>query len=430
MPANPLLAKPPGTAPPPAQSDATQSRRGLGLILGATVIAGIAGYLVTWLVYRVAGSADYEQFAVFWSAFFLLVGGFAGVQQEYSRATNARQESSPSAPRARAWVFALITALIVMLIVFAISPAWMPAVFVGPWALWAAPLALGIAASIAMSATAGSLYGIASWRVIALLIACEGVPRLIVIGVALWLGWPVAALAWLVVMPIPAMLALFIVALVRRLRGKTQLDVTYRGLTWNVARTVLASLATGVLVSGFPVILGATSAGENVSTLGDVIFAITLARAPLIVTVMALQSFLVVQFRNRRDGSTRLLLRITGLLVIVTVAASLLALVIGAPVLDAVAGRAVVNDAWLVPLLVASSGAVALLQVTGAYLLGDSRHAGYSTGLVVAAVATVGLLLVPAEMIVRVELALMVAPVLGLITHLVFALFLRRRSRV
>jgi hypothetical protein len=305
----------------------------------------------------------------------------------------------------------------------------MPSVFVGPWVVWATPLALGIAASIAMSATAGSLYGIASWRVIALLIACEGLLRLLLIGVALWLGWPVAALAWLVVVPIPAMLALFVIALVHRLRGTTQLDVTYRGLTWNVSRTVLASLATGIVVSGFPVVLGATSVGEDVSTLGDLIFAITLSRAPLIVTVMALQSFLVVQFRNRREGSTRLLLRIAGLVVIVTAAASLLALVVGAPVLDAVAGRVVVHDVWLVPLLVASSGAVALLQVTGAYLLGDSHHAGYSIGLAVAAVGTIALLLVPADLVVRVEVALMVAPVLGLATHLVFALALRRRSR-
>jgi hypothetical protein len=400
-------------------------------ILAATVVAGVAGYLVTWVVYRVAGSAEYEQFAVFWSAFFLLVGGFAGVQQEYSRATTARTESVGSAPhRSTARIFALITAAAVMIVAFGTSPLWMPAVFVGGWVAWVTPLALGIAASIIMSATAGSLYGVASWRLIAVLIAADGLIRLALIGIGLAVDWPVSTLAWLVVIPIPATLAIFSVLLVRQLRGKSQLDVTYRGLSWNVARTVVASLATGILVSGFPVVLGATSRDVDVATLGDLIFAITLSRAPLIVTVMALQSFLVVQFRNRREGSTRLLLRIAGLVIAVTTAASVLALLVGAPVLDAVAGRTVVQDMWLVPLLVASSGAVALLQVTGSYLLSDSHHAGYSTGLVVAAVATVAFLLLPIDLTTRVEWALLVAPILGLVTHLAFALVLRRRARV
>lgn len=407
-----------------------QSRRGLAFILAATVIAGVAGYLVTWVVYRAVGSADYEQFAVFWSAFFLLVGAFAGVQQEYARATTARAKSTaPASSRGRARVFALITAVVVMVVAFATTPLWMPLVFLGGWLVWAFPLALGIAASIVMSATAGSLYGVASWRLIAALIAFDGLLRLALIGVGLLANWPVATLAWLVVLPIPAALGLFSVALIRQLRGKSQLDVGYRGLSWNVARTVLASLSMGILVSGFPVVLGATSRGVDLATLGDLIFAITLARAPLIVSVMALQSFLVVQFRNRRGGSTRLLLRIVGLVVAVTVAASLLAVPLGAPVLDAVAGRPVVFDPWLVPILVASSGAVALLQVTGSYLLGDAHHAAYSIGLVVAAVATLGLLLVPLDLVARVELALIVAPILGLLTHLGFALVLRRRVR-
>jgi hypothetical protein len=412
----------------------THSRRGLGFILLATVASGVAGYLVIWLVYRVVGSADYAQFAVFWSAFFLLAGGFAGVQQEFARATTARAATSTSpadskTAHARAWVFTLLTAGVVMVVAFATSPAWMPVVFSGLWVAWATPLALGVAASIVMSATAGSLYGVASWRLIAGLIAGDGVLRLMFIGGGLLAGWPVALLAWLVVLPGPATLVILAAVLVRKLRGKTQLDVTYRGLTWNVARTVLASLATGVLVSGFPVVLAATSRGADASSLGDLIFAITLARAPLIVTVMALQSFLVVQFRNRRQGSTRLLLRIFGLVVAVTVASSILAALIGAPVLDAVAGRPVVFDPWLVPILVASSGAVALIQVSGAYLLSDAHHAAYSIGLVVAAVATAGLLLMPIDLVPRVEWALIVAPILGLLTHLAFALVLRRRVR-
>ena len=416
--------------PKTATGMSAPARNPLGLLLGATVISGLAGYVVTWLAFRFLGSAPYEQFAVFWSAFFLLAGAFSGVQQEYSRATSTRALMPKSQPKsARAGLFALATALVIMLVAFGSSPAWMPVVFQGPWVLWAMPFALGIAASIVMSATAGSLYGIGSWKIIAALIAGEGILRLAFIGLGLGAGWPLSGLAWLVVIPGPVSLVRLSRVLVRRLRGTTQLDVTYAGLSWNVSRTVLASFATGVLVSGFPVVLGATSHGEPATTLGDLIFMITLTRAPLIVTVMALQSFLVVQFRNRRHAATRLLLGISGTIGGVTVVASLLAFFAGAPVLDLVAGRVVVQDIGLVVLLVASSGIVAILQVTGAYLLADSHHAAYSTGLAVAAAATVGLLLTPLDLIARVELSLIVAPLIGLVTHAAFGLYLRLSRR-
>ena len=44
------------------------ARTGLPAIVIATAAAGLAGYAVTWLVFRVIGAADYAAFAVFWSA--------------------------------------------------------------------------------------------------------------------------------------------------------------------------------------------------------------------------------------------------------------------------------------------------------------------------------------------------------------------------
>jgi len=105
----------------------------------------------------------------------------------------------------------------------------------------------------------------------------------------------------------------------------------------------------------------------------------------------------------------------------------LLAFWVGAPVLDLVAGRVVVQDIWLVVLFVASSGLVALLQVTGAYLLADSHHAAFSIGLAVAAVTTVGLLFLPVDLITRVECSLIAAPLLGLMTHAAFGIYFRSR---
>lgn len=406
--------------------ESTRNRRGFQGILLATVAAGVAGYVVTWIVFRFAGSEDYAQFAVFWSAFFLLVGGFAGVQQEYSRATTSidAHRARPDR-RATGWKFAVVLAGLVVTIVIVSSPLWMPTLFRVDWMMWAWPFVTGTAATIIMSATAGSLYGIGSWKLIAAMIAVDAFIRLAAVGAVLVLDTPVEVYGWAIVAPIPLTLIVVLPWLIRALRNKTQVDTTSRRMSWNVARTILASLATGVLVSGFPAVLQGSAPNVESTVFGDLIFAVTLARAPLIVTVMALQSFLVVQFRNSPDGKQRLLVRIGIILVASTIAASVICFVIGEPLLNFVAGRTVVNDSLFTVGLVVSSGLVALLQVTGSYLVSESRHSAYFLGLVVAAISTVALLEVDLNLIDRVALSLMGAPALGLATH-VAAIVTRR----
>ena len=426
-----MLKSPPATLPlANSMSESTRNRRGFQGILLATVAAGIAGYVVTWIVFRFAGSEDYAHFAVFWSAFFLLVGGFAGVQQEYSRATTEIDaQPARSDRRATGWKFAVVLAGLVVAIVIVSSPLWMPTLFRVDWMMWAWPFVAGTAATIIMSATAGSLYGIGSWKLIAAMIAVDAFIRLAAVATVLVLEAPVEVYGWAIVAPIPLTLIVALPWLIRALRNQTKVDTTSRRLSWNVGRTVIASLATGVLVSGFPAVLQSSSPNVESAVLGDMIFAVTLARAPLIVTVMALQSFLVVQFRNNPDGKRRLLVRIGTILVASTIAASVLCIVIGEPLLNFVAGRTVVNGSLFTVGLVVSSGLVALLQVTGSYLVSESRHSAYSLGLVLAAISTVALLEVDLTLIGRVTLSLIGAPALGLLSHAAAILMRRVTTR-
>jgi len=400
-------------------SESARNRRGFQGILLATVIAGMAGYFVTWVVFRFAGSENYAQFAVFWSAFFLLVGGFAGVQQEFSRATNPVSEKvDRTVKRATGWKFACALAGTVVAIVVVSAQLWMPTLFRTDWTVWALPFAFGTVATILMSAVAGSLYGIRSWALIAVLIAIDAFLRVVAIGLVLALDAPVEVYGWAIVAPIPVTLVVMMPWLIRTLRRQTLVDTTHGQLWWNVSRTVVASLATGVLVSGFPAVLQATTQQANTAALGDLIFAVTLARAPLIVTVMALQSFLVVQFRNSPDSRRRRLIQISALVSGLTVAASAVTAVIGIPVLNFVANHVVVDNVVFIVGLVFSSGLVALLQVTGAFLIAESRHTAYFVGLALAACATFALLQADLSLTESVTLSLIGAPALGLVSHL------------
>ena len=73
-----------------ADEEVDQKSSGFILIVAATGIVGIAGYVITWLVPAVIGVAPYAVFAVFWSFIFLVAAALSGIQQEVTRATHAR----------------------------------------------------------------------------------------------------------------------------------------------------------------------------------------------------------------------------------------------------------------------------------------------------------------------------------------------------
>lgn len=395
--------------------------RGAILIIGATIVAGIAGYLVTFVVFRVAGAVAYATFAVFWATLYLVVGALAGVQQEVTRATYPIEAGTRTTPnRARNFSVALVG--LVFMVVVVSSPAWARSVFPdhGPDLIW--PLAVGTASYVLVASLSGSLYGVSQWRSLALLVATDALLRLVLLLVTLTFTHSIVAMAWVVALPFP----LAVIMLWRFIRpgfvGRSELDVGYRALSWNVARTVLASASTAILVSGFPLILGLAAHGEPAVFVGQLIFTITLTRAPLIVTVMSLQSYFVVRFRDHRD----MLWRTLGLIFLaIAVGAGVLAGLgwwIGSPVLSWVSGSKTSISGSLIAVLVASSALVAALSVSGSAVLAASRHFVYSAGWVASAAVTIGVMATPLDFVPKVESALLLGPIAGLLIHLSYLL--------
>jgi len=386
------------------------------LIIGATAIAGIAGYVVTWLVYRTAGPISYAAFAVFWSAQFLVVGTLSGVQQEITRATRLIEKGARSvATKARR--FGLLAGLLVALVIVGTAPLWQHQVFPDEgWAL-VLPLAVGAGSYALVATLCGSLYGAAQWRSLALMLVVDGLLRLAIIFVALLAGLGIVALAWAVALPFGLAIVLLWPAMRAGLVGRTDLDVGYRALSWNVARTVGASLSTAVLVSGFPLLLGISAGDVSATVLGELIFTITLARAPLIVTVMSLQSLLLVRFRDHASSASRMLLLLVGAIMGTAVILSVLAWWIGPPVLEWVTGHPTHIDGSLIGVIVLSSGVVACLSVSGAAVLAVGKHVVYLLGWAVAAAVTIAVMALPIDFLTRVAVVLLAAPAIGLALH-------------
>ncbi|WP_307043485.1 hypothetical protein [Agromyces ramosus] len=392
-------------------------RTGLLLVLAATAIAGISGYAITWLVPRVVGFGDYAGFAVFWSLLFLIASALSGIQQEITRATERGVRDASGAPRSRARtaVFALGAVVVVVVVVASTSALWGRAFPEASDALiW--PLLVGAAASVFVAALTGTLYGVHRWKAIFWIVVVEAAVRLAAIGVALAFDADIAVLAWAVVLPFPLAFVTVWLASRRALVG-TSLDVGYRQLTWNVARTIVAAASMGLMVSGFPFVLALTAGAESAETLGLVVIATTLVRAPLIVTAMALQSYLIVFFRERRSAILGSFLAIEGGVVAVGGLLGVVGWLAGPAVFGLLFPGQPVPDGWFIAALVFSSALLAGLCVSAPAVLARSDHAAYTTGWLLAALVTIVLLMLPIGFLERTTLALLLGPVAGLSVH-------------
>jgi hypothetical protein len=111
------------------------------------------------------------------------------------------------------------------------------------WILLVFPFAVGAAFYIVVATLAGTLFGLSKWNFVALMVAIDGLLRLVLLVAALQFTKDVAVLAWCVILPFP--LAILIVwPLARKsVIGKSFIDVNIKNLTWNISRTVLASIS-------------------------------------------------------------------------------------------------------------------------------------------------------------------------------------------
>lgn len=388
------------------------------LILGATALSGASGYLVTGIVAAAVDVADYTVFAVFWSALFLVVGGLGGVQHELARASGPlAADGARPVGGARASVFALVAAAVIALVLAASAPLWGPPLLGGAALAGAAALVAGAVGYVLVAASCGVMYGIAAWRPLAVMIALDGVLRLALVGLALALDAPLELLLAAVALPFLATIAIVLPFVARGLR-RSRLDVDYRRLSANTGRTIVAATATATIIAGFPVLLRASDPTAPEAVIGPLILVLTLTRAPLVIPMMAMQSYLVVRFQARPEVMLR---SAAGIAAAVLLAAAVLAgvLGLGGPWLfTTLFGPAYALDGLVIAGLVVSSGLVAALAVTSPALLARSQHGTVTAGWLVAVGGLLVVLFVPPLPIVdRALLALAVGPLLGLIVH-------------
>jgi hypothetical protein len=399
---------------------------GFILIVAATGLVGIAGYLITVWVPNLIGFGPYATFAVFWAFTFLVAAALTGIQQEITRGTQVR-EPGDTTRAGQAGTFALLAAIVVLVAVLGSAPLWQAAVFPDHgWAL-VIPLAVGAAAYVPLAVLAGSLYGVGHWKALFALISIEGLLRLVLVILAAYLQPDAAVFAWAIALPFPVAVLVVWPFARARIVGKTRLDVSLPQLTWNVSRTIVAATAMGLMISGFPLVLQLTSPGQPEGLMGLVIATATLTRAPLIVVGMALQSFLIVFFRARAAHFWRTLLMLEAAVLAIGVVLAVAGYLLGPAVFAfAFPREPEVPSNWLIATFVLSSALVGALCVSAPAVLSRNAHAAFSAGWIVAAATTVVCLLLPLGFVEKTVLALLVGPIAGVLVHAIYLALVRK----
>ncbi|WP_130504873.1 lipopolysaccharide biosynthesis protein [Microterricola gilva] len=389
-------------------------------MLAATLVAGVAGYLVMWNAIRVLGQADYVVFGVFWSALFLVVGVLFGLQQETTRATaEALRSAARPVRRSSLWLFGAGAGVIVGVIVLATSPLWAPGSLGEENSALAVQVAVGSAANAVVATMSGAMAGAQRWKLLAAVILLDALIRLLAVSLVLSVTGDPTMFAWAIVLPFPLAITIVFCCAPRVLRRLGHSPFGYRTLARNSMHTVIAASATAVLINGFPLVLAFYAQSGEEETLGALIFAITLTRAPILVPMMALQSYLVTRFTNDRDALWAFMLKAMGAIAATMAVLAVVTWLWGYwALVTFVRPDLNLSTAALVPLVV-SSGFIGMLCVTGPALLALDKHRDYALGWVIASVVALAVLFVPLPLEFRASLALSVGPIVGIAWHLV-----------
>lgn len=414
-----------GESEPPAAA-----RQSVLWMLGGTIVTGLAGYLVMWLTARTVGAAEYAVFGVFWSALFLVVGVLFGLQQEATRVVVAgdAKVAADGRPHSSLWVFAAAAGLVVVVVLLATAVLWAPP-SLGEHAMLAVQVAIGSGLSAIVAAASGMLAGRQRWRILGVVIAADGLLRLLCVGLVLLTLPDAAPLAWAVVAPYVLVVGGLFAIGGRRFIRAGRVALPYRRLISNSAQTVVAASATAVLINGFPLVLSLVARELDAAVLGALIFAITLTRAPLLVPLMALQSYLVTAFTLRRNDERKLLVTWLGIVVAGAAAVAALVWFAGEWALDVFVGDEYALSGALLAALVLSAGCIGALCVSGPSVLARGLHAAYAIGWVVASACTVVVLFIPGPYEVMIPVALAAGPVVGVAIHLGALVWARAQAR-
>jgi O-antigen/teichoic acid export membrane protein len=385
---------------------------GVASVASATVFAAASGFVVTLLAARLLQPAEYSQFATAWAILYMAVAALNGVQQETARSTTELQRTRQPGDHAMPAVLllALVVGLDVVVVLFVVPGYAMLA----DGAIWFVSfMVFFIAGQMLLS---GALVGtdrLASYASVTIVESGVRLALFLLSAVSLLRG----DLFSLVIYAMVPFLAWFVVGIPT---GWVRTTVAVRGEgSWRrQLRSYLtvgaAALVTGLLTTGMPALLSGMLLGADAGTLGTIILVVTLTRAPLMMPLTAFQSTIVAYLVKRRLD-IQIVLKTVVAVIGGGIFLAALAGMIGPLLLRWLFGDAYAATGWILFGATFASISLALLFLTGAWVLARGSQSGYLFVWAAGAVGTIGCLLIPFDPWSRTIIALTLGPLTGVL---------------
>lgn len=384
----------------------------------ATAVTALCGYAVLYLAARDLEPAGFSVFSVFWGAFGLVTGAANGLLQEATREVRLAA-ADPQRPAAvtHPLRLAAATGVIAAVCIAASAVLWSGYVFVEARWLSVVLLSAGLAGFCLHATLLGMLAGADHWSHYGALMVTDAVIRVAVALATVLIGWGLVGFLWATVGGAVAWLLMLLASPVARSTSRLVAHVHPWTFVRGAGHAVAASGASAILVMGFPVLLQST-AGDLGAAGGVIILAVTLTRAPLLVPLTAMQGNLIAHFVDR-DNRLRALAGPAAVVAGVGAVGVLAAYAAGPWLLRTAFGPDYHVGGALLAWLTAGAVAIAMLTLTGAAAVAAASHRAYAGGWICATVAAALLLLVPLDLETRTVVALLCAPLVGIVVHVV-----------
>lgn len=392
------------------------------------------------LATQALGAERFEAFNVFWAAFFLLSGIVQGLMHETTRGVRAACSTSqtvsdmsaaaateddaelPGIATATPAKLILPIATLLMLILGVSTPLWAASVFTGSDStLPCVLLVLATGSFVLQSIVGGLLSGTESWNDYAVMVGFEAVFRLIAAVGAFVAGGSVAAFYVVTVAGIiTTPLMLICMPRVGKLLS-IRTDVGRAAFMRRSAVAMVAASAATVLVVGFPVLLRITHPAADPALVSNLLLAVLLTRAPILVPLQAFQNAIVVRFVNRREQGRRAVLPVIAAIAGVGIVGAAAAWLIG-PWIFGLMGSGFSIRGDVLAALTFASAITGALFVSGAATLACERHSQYVTGWWLATVGCLAVLIAIPNTQDAVVYSLYLGPIIGVLWHVIFGL--------
>ena len=386
------------------------------MIMGASITSALATFIIQLVVGRAMPVEVTKDFLVFWSLVFGVFGIVAGVINETTRAVGkADLENLSTTP-----ILPVVAGMgvIAALIFWALTPIIVPRLD------GRIPFVLIVLIGIATifyachCAMAGIFAGHSAWGRYSLLSAAEALVRLGAVVVAIMALGHLICLEIAILIPVLLWIGFAFLSYRGRFSLYAYADVKAKRLVGNYVNAMIASASSAILITGFPTFIEIFNRDESAATLASLIYVISFTRSPIMMPLQAFQGVAINRFLTAGARAHHLIVRFLAILIAFGAICALAAYFLGDPVMRLLfAGKYHLPPIYYALLMVASIG-LAAMTLTGTAILALNRHGIYCAGWIIASVSAVGILALPAPIVMTAVGGLIAGPIIGVVIHM------------